>query len=153
VDRGSTSRRAPAAAAPSDAQRGRLAACRYFLPLRAAEESAPGSASSPRATTRVAPSRRIVLSVSTQRIGTLIWVLIFGGLFVVGIGYRPRSLGRLVRLELHRRRHRRDRRRCVLVWLRSRSGAVTIESAHRFSGRQHRAPHSTLFDLRARPRS
>jgi len=26
------------------------------------------------------------LSVSTQRIGTLIWVLIFGGLFVVGMG-------------------------------------------------------------------
>jgi hypothetical protein len=26
------------------------------------------------------------LEVSTQRIGTLIWVLIFGGLFVVGIG-------------------------------------------------------------------
>jgi len=26
------------------------------------------------------------LSVSTQRIGTLIWALIFGGLFVVAIG-------------------------------------------------------------------
>jgi butyryl-CoA dehydrogenase len=46
-----------AAAAPSETQRGRLAACRYFLPLRAAEESGAwlGVSRRPRATTRVAP--------------------------------------------------------------------------------------------------
>jgi hypothetical protein len=57
------------------------------------------------------------LSVKTRRIGTLIWVLIFGGLFVVGMGvaldesYRWNFIGGgMVAIAVG----------CVLVWVRSR---------------------------------
>ncbi len=58
-----------------------------LLPLRAAAASAPGSASSQRATTPAGrwPRSRFE-AISAKRIGTLIWVLIYGGLFAVGIG-------------------------------------------------------------------
>ena len=60
------------------------------------------------------------MSVATRRIGTLIWVLIYGGLFVVGLGVALERSGEsygwsvigggMVAIAVG----------CVLVWVRSR---------------------------------
>jgi butyryl-CoA dehydrogenase len=108
-----------AAAAPSDAQRGRLAACRYFFRYEL-PRSAPGSASSRRATTPAARCRRNRF----ERLDAAPRHADLGADLRRPVrrrhGRRARALGRVVRLELHRRRHVAVAAGCVLVWLRSR---------------------------------
>jgi hypothetical protein len=63
------------------------------------------------------------LTISAKRIGTLIWVLIYGGLFAVGIGFALQRAGEsygwsaivlgMVAIAVG----------CVLVWIRSRMAA------------------------------
>jgi hypothetical protein len=60
------------------------------------------------------------LSVSTQRIGTLIWVLIFGGLFVVGIGIALERSGESYGWNVIAAGALAIVVGCVLVWVRSR---------------------------------
>ena len=60
------------------------------------------------------------MSVSTQRIGTLIWVLIFGGLFVVGIGIALDRSGASYAWNFIGAGVVAIVAGCVLVWLRSR---------------------------------
>jgi hypothetical protein len=60
------------------------------------------------------------LSVSTQGIGTLIWVLIFGGLFVVGIGIALERSGESYGWNVIAAGALAIVVGCVLVWVRSR---------------------------------
>jgi hypothetical protein len=60
------------------------------------------------------------LSVSTQRIGTLIWVLIFGGLFVLGIGIALERSGESYGWNVIAAGALAIVVGCVLVWVRSR---------------------------------
>ena len=60
------------------------------------------------------------MSVSTQRIGTLIWVLIFGGLFVVGIGIALERSGESYGWNVIAAGALAIVVGCVLVWVRSR---------------------------------
>jgi len=60
------------------------------------------------------------LSVSTQRIGTLIWVLIFGGLFVVGMGIALERSGQSYGWGFIGVGGVAVAAGCVLVWVRSR---------------------------------
>ena len=60
------------------------------------------------------------MSVSTQRIGTLIWVLIFGGLFVLGIGIALERSGESYGWNVIAAGALAIVVGCVLVWVRSR---------------------------------
>ena len=60
------------------------------------------------------------MSVSTQRIGTLIWVLIFGGLFVIGIGIALERSGESYGWNVIAAGALAIVVGCVLVWVRSR---------------------------------
>ena len=60
------------------------------------------------------------MSVSTQRIGTLIWVLIFGGLFVVGLGIALERSGASYGWNVIAAGALAIVVGCVLVWVRSR---------------------------------
>ena len=60
------------------------------------------------------------MSVSTQRIGTLIWVLIFGGLFVLGIGIALERSGESYGWNVIAAGALAIVVGCVLVWVRTR---------------------------------
>ena len=60
------------------------------------------------------------MSVSTQRIATLIWVLIFGGLFVLGIGIALERSGESYGWNVIAAGALAIVVGCVLVWVRSR---------------------------------
>ena len=60
------------------------------------------------------------MSLSTQRIGTLIWVLIFGGLFVVGLGIALERSGASYGWSFIVGGALAIAVGCVLVWVRSR---------------------------------
>ena len=60
------------------------------------------------------------MSVSTQRIATLIWVLIFGGLFVLGIGIALERSGEPYGWNVIAAGALAIVVGCVLVWVRSR---------------------------------
>ena len=60
------------------------------------------------------------MSVSTQRIGTLIWVLIFGGLFVLGMGVALERSGESYGWNFIAAGIAAIVAGCVLVWVRSR---------------------------------
>ena len=60
------------------------------------------------------------MSVSTQRIGTLIWALIFGGLFVVAIGIALERSGESYGWSFIGAGGVAIVVGCVLVWVRSR---------------------------------
>ena len=60
------------------------------------------------------------MSVSARRIGTLIWVLIFGGLFVVGIGIALERSGESYGWNVIAAGALAIVVGCVLVWVRSR---------------------------------
>ena len=60
------------------------------------------------------------MSVSTQRIGTLIWVLIFGGLFVLGMGIALDRSGESYGWGFIAVGAAAIAVGCVLIWVRSR---------------------------------
>ena len=60
------------------------------------------------------------MSATTKRIGTLIWVLIFGGLFVVGMGVALERSGESYGWTLVVAGGVAIFAGCVLVWVRSR---------------------------------
>ena len=60
------------------------------------------------------------MSVATRRIGTLIWVLIFGGLFVVGMGIALERSGESYAWNIIGAGLVAIAAGCVLVWVRSR---------------------------------
>ena len=60
------------------------------------------------------------MSTTTQRIGTIIWVLIFGGLFVVGIGIALERSGESYGWNVIAAGALAIVVGCVLVWVRSR---------------------------------
>ena len=60
------------------------------------------------------------MSVSTQRLGTLIWVLIFGGLFVLGIGIALDRAGQSFSWIFLAAGPLAIVVGCVLIWVRSR---------------------------------
>ena len=60
------------------------------------------------------------MSVSTRRIGILIWVLIFGGLFVVGIGIALDRSGASYGWNFIAAGGAAVVVGCVLIWVRSR---------------------------------
>jgi bacteriorhodopsin len=60
------------------------------------------------------------LSISTRRLGTLIWVLIFGGLFVLGIGIAIERSGESYGWAFIAVGAAAIVVGCVLIWVRSR---------------------------------
>ena len=60
------------------------------------------------------------MSASTQRIGTLIWVLIFGGLFVVAVGVALERSGKSYGWGFVAAGMAAVAIGCVLIWVRSR---------------------------------
>ena len=149
---GSTSRPARRASAGDAAQRGRLAACRYFfryeLPQhrRLARRRRRARRHLPRRWPRSGFEAR-----PPRRLDTLIWVLIYGGLLAVGLG---------VALRAQRRALRRGRRRSpaavlvavgvVLIWVRSRMSATPTPERRPFPLLRRHAmstPVRQLFDL------
>ncbi len=63
------------------------------------------------------------MTISTRRIGALIWALIYGGLFVVGIGFALQGAGESYGWVLAACGAVAIAAGCVLVWVRSRMAA------------------------------
>ena len=63
------------------------------------------------------------MTISTQRIGALIWVLIYGGLFAAGIGFALQRAGQSYGWGVVVCGAVAIVAGCVLVWIRSRMAA------------------------------
>ena len=103
-------------------RRGRLAACRYFFRYELPKIDAWLGVVAARDDTCRTHARGVVLKLATRpHSSTLVWVLIYGGLFGVGLGVALARAATSLRLEPSSAPARSPSSpACVLIWVRSR---------------------------------